>query len=132
MLASHTEMMSDTLGFERFWGLTCVDDCNVIILKVVKKNEFELRHWIVANMKGKYSGVQNKILDHNTWTSFVPYGCHNGNGAVCHGEVVCQSCNLVGLLGRLCHLFATSVNHRKIFNSACLFFHLKVTERNAL
>lgn len=83
----------------------------MIILKLLKKNEFELRHWIVANMKGKYSGVRNKILDQNTLAIFMPYGCHNGNRTVCCGEVVCQSCNFVGLLGRLCRIFATSLNH---------------------
>jgi hypothetical protein len=55
------------------------------------------------------SGVQNKILDQNTLVIFMPCGCRNGNRAVCCGKMVCQSCNFVGLLGRLCHLFATSV-----------------------
>ena len=31
----------------------------------------------MANMKGKYSGVPNKILDQNALAIFMPYGCHN-------------------------------------------------------
>jgi len=59
----------------------------------------------------------------------MPYGCHNGNRAVCCGGMVCQACNFVGLLGRLCHLFVTSISNCKIFNSSCKIIHHKVIEQ---
>lgn len=128
MLTSHVKMISDSSGFERFpWFDLCGWlQCDTELLK---KDEFELRQCVAANMKGNCSGVQNKILDQNPLAIFMPYGCNNGNHAVCCGEMVFQSCNFVGLFGRLCRLFATSVNHWKILTQV---FHHKVTEKNAL
>jgi hypothetical protein len=86
---SHVEQLSLPIRFvdltnenadaeicERFLGFTSIDDStgkglSAVALKLLEKNKLELKHCRGqgydngANMKGKNSGVQKRILDQN-------------------------------------------------------------------
>ena len=79
-----------------------------------------------ANMKGKNSGVQKRILDKNSLAFYLPCGCHNLCLVLCDAaKSSVISINLFGILGRLFSIFAASVKRWQILLAHINTFTLK-------
>ena len=134
---SHTKQLSITIRYvnisnekveicERFLGFIPVLDSSDkglsdLILEVLSKNNLDLKNCRGqgydngANMKGKHSGVQKRILDQNPLAVFLPCGCHSLNLVLCDAaKSSVKSITFFGILGRLYSLFAASTKRWNI------------------
>lgn len=129
---SHLEQLSLTLRYlefvdndvkiqERFLGYLSVNDStgkglSDLIHGTLEKFEIKLidcrgqGYDNGANMKGKHSGVQKRILDSNPLAHYVPCGCHSLNLVLCDAaRSSLKSVTMFGVIQRLYTLFSASV-----------------------
>jgi hypothetical protein len=79
-----------------------------------------------ANMKGKNSGTQKRILDQNPLAFLMPCGYHSLNLVLCDAaKSSVKSVTLFGVLGRLYSLFVAPVNHWEILTDQVKSFTLE-------
>ena len=66
-------------------------------------------------MKGKYQGVQKRLLEINCRAFYIPCGCHNLNLVLCDVANSCvKAISFFGVLQRIYSLFSSSVKRWKI------------------
>lgn len=94
------------------------------IMQMLKDNKIELENCRGqgydngANMKGKKSGVQKRILDCSPLAFYMPCGCHSLNLLLCDAaKSSLKSTTLFGIIGRLYSLFAGSTQRWNILNN---------------
>ncbi|CAM5084779.1 unnamed protein product [Natator depressus] len=131
---SHSEMMSFTVRFvnykdgciqvkEHFICFWSVDDSpgkglTELFMKILNENKIKLQdcrgqgYDNGANMKGRNSGVQARILALNPRAFFMPCGCHSLNLVV--SDAASSSVSLFGVLQRTYILFSASTIRLKI------------------
>ncbi|XP_022880585.1 zinc finger MYM-type protein 1-like [Olea europaea var. sylvestris] len=69
-----------------------------------------------ANMRGKYKGVQNRLLQVNPRAFYTPCGCHSLNLALCDMATCCtRAKSFFGVVQRIYTLFSSSTKRWKIF-----------------
>ncbi|XP_060969474.1 uncharacterized protein LOC133036761 [Cannabis sativa] len=71
-----------------------------------------------SNMKGKYKGVQKRLLDINPRALYTPCGCHNLNLVICDVANSCvKAISFFGVLQRIYSLFSSSTKRWTILKN---------------
>ncbi|XP_042374434.1 zinc finger MYM-type protein 1-like [Zingiber officinale] len=69
-----------------------------------------------SNMKGKYNGVQTRLLEINHRAFYTPCGCHSLNLALCDMANCCsKAMSMFGVIQRIYTLFSSSTKRWKVF-----------------
>lgn len=146
---SHTEQMTLIVRFvkvelgkepsieEHFLGFLCINDSSgegltTTILEELEKLKIPLSNMRGqgydngANMKGKHSGVQKRILDLNSRAFFVPCSSHSLNLVVNDSAMCCsEAVNFFALLQEVYNYFSSSTYRWSVLQKHISNFTLK-------
>ncbi|XP_070052329.1 uncharacterized protein [Nicotiana tomentosiformis] len=79
-----------------------------------------------SNMKGKYQGVQKRLLDVNPRSFYTPCGCHNLNLLLCDMANSCtKAISFFGVVQRIYSLFSSSTKRWKLLKDSVPSLTLK-------